>query len=486
MAPRINQPNWDNRTLFVGDNLRVMRNMESNSVPLIYLDPPYNSNRKYYTAMGGTQVEVAFVDAWTPQHLDQEAMGELAEINQGLADACNGAMAHSEQMRRFLIMMSLRLLELYRILWRHGSIWLHVDQTAGHYLKPIMDAIFGAHNFRSEIIWKSVASVKNNTKHKFGRAHDILFFYARRGAKVDIPHTPLDEEYVQKTYRNRDRRGRYMPGNLLAPGKSGGYEYNFLGTVRRWQMPPEKAQQLLVEDRIIHRTTVAGSMRNVAMKKVYLHESKGKPCSDVWTDVSPLHAHSKEYVEFDTQKPVALLKRIIETSSNEGDIVFDPFAGCATTCVTAELMGRQWVGIDIAENAVFKLQQRLNEAGDKRTLLYGGKLKEADPIIRYHDKGYCKPVRPLRLDTRRHRMSRSAKDVAKRVLYGREGGEVCNGCDEKFNIRNMTIDHINPDGGDHIDNFQLLCGWCNSTKGDRSMAYLHDKVNKMREDMNGK
>ena len=292
-------PNWPNKTVFVGDNLHVMRGMNSESVDLIYLDPPFNSNRNYAAPVGSKAAEAAFKDTWTLDDVDVIEHDVFRDRERGLYTVIATAReTHSKGMFSYLLMMAVRLLEMRRLLKPTGSIYLHCDPTASHYIKLVMDAVFGRKAFRNEIIWCyrkwSVGTLQ------FVRNHDVILFYA-----VGEPNT-FNVQTVP-----------------VGPG-----------TLKRWK---GKKQRAVFVDGVRQATAT--------------NEVATNPCPD-WWNISILNPNAKERVGYPTQKPLALLDRIIKASSNEGDVVFDPFCGCATTMVSADSMGRRWVGCDLSTKAV--------------------------------------------------------------------------------------------------------------------------------------
>ena len=445
-------PNWKNRTLWTGDNLDIMRGMNSESVDLIYLDPPFNSNKNYAAPIGSQAAGAAFKDTWTLDDVDEAWHGEIADNDPTLYAIIDAAgQAHGKSMKSYLIMMAVRLLEMKRILKETGSIYLHCDPVASHYLKMLMDAIFTVSGFRNEIVWRRYGS--HNDARRYGRVHDVLLFYVKAKGTWNGAWTELDPQYVEQSYRQTDERGRFTTGPLHTGGLSGGgYAYDFHGHVRTWKFPEKRMRELEEEGRIAW----ARGKASLPRRKIYLSESKGKPVSDVWDDIRALTGSHKERVEYPTQKPLALLERIIQASSAQEQIVLDPFCGCATACVAAEKHGRQWVGIDLSSKAADLVKLRLQK---DMGLFYD--VQHRTDIPKRTDQGTVPSYK-----THKH------------TLFGKQEG-VCNGCRQFFQFRNFTIDHVVPQakgGTDHVDNLQLLCGACNSMKGAGTQEALLAKL----------
>ncbi|MCY4465384.1 MAG: DNA methyltransferase [Chloroflexi bacterium] len=442
------KPNFASGTVWTGDNLPVMRGINSACIDLIYLDPPFNSNEDYAAPIGSQAAGAAFKDTWTLSDIDVYEHGELAERSPAAYAVIDAArQTHGKSMMSYLIMMAVRLIEMQRILKDTGSIYLHCDDTASHYLKLLMDAIFGVNNVRAQVIWKRYGS--HNDSKKFGRVYDVLLYFAKdgKGTWNDV-RTPLDPDYVRKTYRNEDKRGKYRTAPLHTGGLTGGgYTYEFRGFLRTWRYSEERMKELEEDNRIRQGRGGEG----IPERKVYLHESKGVPANNLWTDIKALAGRNRERTDYPTQKPLALLDRIIQASSNEGDLVFDPFCGCATTLVAADRLGRKWAGIDLSPLAVKLVDQRIR---DDRGALWGGAIVLDSPPLRT-DMGKLPNYR-----THRHR------------LYGEQEG-VCVGCETHFPFKVMEVDHILPrskGGSDHFENLQLLCTHCNKSKGSKTMA----------------
>ncbi len=356
---------WKNK-LYFGDNLDILReHVADESVDLIYLDPPFNSNATYNVlfkeASGeGSAAQIhAFDDTW---HWSMESEYAYRDVVTGgpkkLADLLQAMRSFLGQndMMAYLAMMAPRMVELHRVLKSTGSIYLHCDPTASHYLKLLMDAVFGADNFQNEIVWKRQSA--HSDARRYGAVHDTLLFYSKSDALVWNPSfQPYDPEYVEQYYRYVDDNGRrFMSGDLGAAGlQGGGYEYEWKGVVRVWRVPVKTMERLDSEGRIFY------TRNGIPRIKRYLDEAKGNPVQDVWPDIQSLRSWHVERLGYPTQKPAGLLERAIQASSNEGDVVLDPFCGCGTAVAVAERLGRRWIGIDVTHLAISLMKSRLHD-----------------------------------------------------------------------------------------------------------------------------
>ncbi len=354
--------------LYYGDNLEILRNREyfpDECVDLIYLDPPFNSNRNYnvlFKAESGADSEAqitAFEDTWHWGETAEETYRDLIvhapeKVSTAIEALLN--LIDRNQMMAYLVMMTARLVELRRVLKSTGSLYLHCDPTASHYLKIVLDAIFGPTSFRNEVVWKRTST--HSDAKRLGRVHDVVLYYAKsQSVTWNTVYRQLDESYVRAKYRYQDKDGRkWRADNLTATGLAGGgYTYEWNGVTRIWRCPIETMKRLESENRIYY------TRNGVASYKRYLDESKGQPLNDVWTDVFPINSQAKERLGYPTQKPEALLERIIMMSTNEGEVVLDPFCGCGTAIAAAHKLGRKWIGIDITHLSIALQKYRLQD-----------------------------------------------------------------------------------------------------------------------------
>ena len=355
--------NAASRTVWTGDNLDIMRGLNSASIDLIYLDPPFNSRRDYAAPSGSNAEGAGFKDTWTACDLSTDWVELIVDKHPKVFAACEAAIiTHGEGMRSYLVMMAVRLLEMRRLLKPTGSIYLHCDPTASHYLKVLMDTVFGAGNYRNEIVWKRIKGGKQFT-NQYGRSYDTLLFYSVSSRFAFNPqYLPLEASTL-KGYRHEDEIGCYILENVNSPTPKGYfYTLNMGEAIPQYgyRMPEATAREWLKDGTLVVRRGVAPK------RKKYLSDSKGAALQNLWTDIPP--ASGSESTGYPTQKPLALLERIISVSSNPGDVVLDPFCGCATAPVASEKLGRQWLGIDISPKAIQLVKERLNGLYDKPLL----------------------------------------------------------------------------------------------------------------------
>ena len=363
--------------LYYGDNLDILRHhIPDESIDLIYLDPPFNSQATYNVlfreesgAVSHAQIE-AFEDTWhwgeaTAQAYDEVIRGQHQQVARMLGFMVDG-LGHN-QVTAYLTMMAIRLIELHRVIKSTGSIYLHCDPSASHYLKTLLDSIFDPRNFLNEVIWKrsSAHSDRAQGAKHFGRVHDVLLVYAKSGRLEDRPwNQPYEkhgQEYIHSHYASiePDTGRRYQLDNITGPGGAakGNPSYEVMGVTRYWRYSRERMDKLIKAGRIVQPRSGA-----VPRYKRYLDEMEGTPLQDAWTDIPPINSQARERLGYPTQKPLPLLERIIGTSSNPGGIVLDPFCGCGTAVHAAHKLGRQWIGIDITHLAIGLVRRRMQDA----------------------------------------------------------------------------------------------------------------------------
>ena len=377
--------------LFYGDCLTIFQEMRKHSVDLIYLDPPFNSNREYnaiYKDETGRplpdQIE-AFCDLWTLDEERERAIRTMPVLMRdvGIEDEVaefwklwmNALRNTQPRLLAYLSYMVERLIQMKIILKPTGSIYLHCDPAASHYIKVMLDAIFGHGNFRNEVIWRRTGA--HGRSKRWGPIHDTILFYSNGDRytwnRVMESH---DADYMEKYYRSEDSSGLYQAISLTGPGsRSGSSGLPWRGIEpgnRHWELPPDRSlpdwfafpdgyPKMTCQERLDvldDQGLIYWPKRGrIPRFKRYASVVGGNPIQDIVYDIRPIGAHSKERLGYSTQKPVELIKRIIEASSNPGDVVMDPFCGCATTLEAAHMLGRRWVGIDIAIHAIKRVAQ---------------------------------------------------------------------------------------------------------------------------------
>lgn len=417
--------NVKNRTIFSEDNLKIMRGIETESIDLIYLDPPFNSKHDYSAPIGSKAAGAEFKDTWTFNDIDESWWAEIEEVNEGLYEILKSSgIVGGKSVKSYLIYMAIRIIEMHRILKKTGTLYLHCDQTMSHYLKLVLDSIFNRDNFKNNLVW--CYKTRHFSKKYWGKKHDDILVYTKSDKFTFNWNDPkIIQSYSESTiakYKLKDEKGVYR---LCGRGIKDSPIKSAKDVDPKW----EKTNPELV-------------VRN------YL--GNGYPPSDyLYIDI--INQVAKERVGYPTQKPLELLERIISAASNVEDIVLDPFCGCATACLAAEKLKRKWIGIDISPLAYKLVKVR---------------LKNESALDRFTDKEYDWNV-IQRTDIPK-RESVQSKDI-KYKLYGRQEGN-CNGCGQHFPFKIMEKDHIIPvskGGQNDDDNFQLLCGHCNKVKGNR-------------------
>ncbi len=358
-------------TLYYGDNLDILRRyIADGSIDLVYLDPPFKSMQDYnvlFAEQNGSRSKAqikAFEDTWRWDQGAAEAYQEIVEAGGKVSQVMQAfrTFLGDNDMMAYLAMMAPRLMELRRVLKSTGSIYLHCDPTASHYLKMLMDAASGTECFANEIVW--VRSLPHgNILRKFGGSHDIILFYRRSdGATWNGSFQPHRQEYLDQFYRFREADGRvYRLISCINPNPNRpNLTYDWKGVTKVWKYTRERMKRMHDAGLLVY------SKGGIPSYKGYLDSMKGNPTQDVWTDIPPLMGGAQERLGYPTQKPEALLERVIEASSNEGDTVLDPFCGCGTAIAVAQRLGRSWIGIDITHLAIGLIKHRLRDAfGDK-------------------------------------------------------------------------------------------------------------------------
>jgi site-specific DNA-methyltransferase (adenine-specific) len=372
---RVSMSHITRNTLFYGDNLPILHEfVDAETVDLIYLDPPFNSNRSYnvlFKDESGREADAqltAFEDTWHWSHTTEALYRELVTLSEARVSSLIGALRESigtNQMMAYLVMMAARLIELHRVLKPTGSLYLHCDPTASHYLKIVLDAVFGGVSFVNEIAWKRTSSKSDYTQGaaNWPRIHDVILFYkkdARQPSVFQQQFAPHNDAYVKSKYPYTDPDGRrYGLWDMTGPGGAakGNPLYEVMGVTKYWRYSKESMAQLIREGRVVQPSPGA-----VPRQKRYLDETPGVAIGDIWDDISPINSQAQERLGYPTQKPVALLERILQASSNPGDLVLDPFCGCGTTIAAAQALGRRWIGIDVTHLSIALMKYRLKDS----------------------------------------------------------------------------------------------------------------------------
>ena len=454
-------PNWENRTLYHGDNLSFMRAMNSETVDLIATDPPFNKGRDFHATPDSLAAGAKFQDRWSwEEDVHEEWVSQITDDYPHVMHVIQGSRSsYGDDMGAFLCFMAVRLIVMRRLLKPTGSIYLHCDPTASHYLKELMDAVFGRKMFRNEIVWDYTFRLMDLPRF-FNRKHDVILFYVKSPeAKFYMPKEPWIKEEIIKTRKQKvhmDEKGNeliWMPG-----GK--------------------------------------GNSKN-KLKKISDIIKEGKAVSDVWR-IPVVSSSAKERTGYPTQKPLELYERIIKASSKKGDIVLDPFAGCATTLVAAEKLCRKWVGIDLWEKSSEVVVNRLQHEGLLGSSLvgkgqgimplHGHLMFTSEPPDRTDDGEYAVPYLRVKEMVKEPEGPRWTRKQAYEYLLEQHGPR-CQGCDRVFDDpRYLELDHNTPraDGGiNHISNRILLCGPCNRLKSNTYTLSGLRRQNKKLGYMNG-
>ncbi|NJL89370.1 MAG: site-specific DNA-methyltransferase [Coleofasciculaceae cyanobacterium SM2_1_6] len=355
--------------LFYGDNLEILRRyIRDETIDLCYIDPPFNSKRNYnqiYLNQGKEdQAQAqAFIDTWTWDDLANQGLREIQENYQGRfttqsIDLISGLtkVLGKGSLLAYLISMTLRIAEIHRVLKPTGSFYLHCDPTGSHYLKIVLDAIFCSQggDYISEITWERTSA--HSDSKSLANTTDIIFLYSKNISVFNQQFNVYSNEYIAKYYKHQDEKGKFLDRDLTAGGLSGGgYDYEWKGIKRLWRCPIETMQKYEEENRLYY------TRNRTPRLKQYLHEMKGVPLTNLWNDIPPINSQARERLGYPTQKPEALLERIIRISSNEGDVVLDAYCGCGTTVAVAQRLNRQWIGIDITYQSISLILRRLEE-----------------------------------------------------------------------------------------------------------------------------
>ena len=527
-------PNWENRTLFHADNLKILRGMNSKSVHLIATDPPFKKGRDFHATPDSLASGASFQDRWSwDNDVHQEWIDQITDDFPKVFTVVQYSRhTYGDDMGAFLCFMAVRLIEMHRILRNDGSIYLHCDPTASHYLKGLMDSIFGHKNFKNEIIWRRTGS--HNSADRFGPIHDVILFYTKPEYRHTVLFVPYLRGHIDGYFTKSDKHGRYwsnsIHGSGLRHGDSGkpwrGFNPSEHG--RHWAIPSNLILAFGIDPKLKQHGKLdalyelglinlpSDSSKSLPTYRQYLHDSPGQPIQDIWSyqphtkgvlhesideidrDVRWIPKRDKnERVGFPTQKPIGLYSRIIKSSTKDNDIVLDPFAGCATTCVAAEILKRRWIGIDIWENAKDVVIDRLEQEGliapkhtrrtstARQTYMFSEDLHfQSDAPVRTDDREEAVPFLKTKLRVDEPKGEKRTRAEMLDYLLDQYGYK-CQGCDREFDDpRYLELDHNTPrsDGGlNHISNRILLCGPCNKLKSNNfTLSGLRNQNKKLR------
>lgn len=457
-----------NRTLYHGDNLKFLRGINTGTMNLIYADPPFNKNKDFHATPDSIAAGAKFTDRWrwdTDVHPDW--IDTIKDDWPGVWQVIEAArVASGDDMGAFLCWLGVRLMAMHRVLRDDGSLYLHIDNTADSYVRMLMDAIFGKDNFRNAIRW--CRNAENLSRKKWRRGHETILFYSKSKRWVFNRLPTNNNAKLERDYRYEDNKGRYTTTSCQNNADRPNMVYEFNGHIRQWRYSRETLERLATAGELVYND------EGIPRRKRYLHEVGGTILSDAWGDINNLQSMSKERTGYPTQKPLALLERIIMASSNEGDIVLDPFAGCATTPIAAERLGRQWIGMDIWKGAHEIVLQRLQSEGlatpdgdGGQLLTFGDVHYSTAPPVRSDDKEVASKALKLKTQIPEPPGKKMSRAEMMEVLI-RNNGLVCKGCNRWFDDQlYLELDHNTPrsDGGlNHISNRVLLCGPCNRIK----------------------
>ena len=477
--------------------------MNSETVDLIATDPPFNKGKDFHATPDSLAAGASFQDRWSwDEDLEPDWIDQIKDDWPNVAEAVNSARnSYGDDMGAYLCFMGVRLIAMHRLLKPTGSIYLHCDPTASHYLKMLMDAIFGRENFRSEITWRRINPTGRGSK-RFANNADNILYYAKSDEFVwNQQYLPHDPEYVARTYRYFDENGRrYRLGDLKGAGTTKGSSgkpwrgVDPSDTGSHWAVPnrvlPDYAKGLSSQKKLDILDEMGRiywpPKGRVPSYKRYLDEMPGTPIDTLWNDIGSLQSQSKERTGYPTQKPLALYERIIKASSDKGDMVLDPFAGCATTCIAAENLDRQWVGIDIWKEAQDVIAERMETEGlkapkytrrNKKTLeqfLFTEEFTFTDELPERTDDeevsvAYLEPKMEFeKLPWEKLSRQDMVLHLAEAQTYG--DWVICAGCGRELEVEFMELDHIDPragGGSNDISNRILLCAPCNKRKRHR-------------------
>ena len=457
------EQNFKDATLWNADNLDVMRGMNSETVDLVYLDPPFNSNRMYQGKPGTKAAGQSFTDTWSWNSAKEEWLDTIQDDYPKVFEAIEAARdCHSGSMGGYIAFMSVRLIEIHRLLKSTGSMYLHCDSSADSYLRVVCDAIFGYQNQRNDITWQRYKA-KNGANKKYSQDTDTILFYAKSSDAPFYPQYKPNRPEYEKAFNkdDGDGRGPYQAISTSAPQNNPSSKFEWKGysiPAKGWRYSRETMEQLDAEGRLWYPDDKKKRIR----KKWYLSESKGRIIPNIWTDIDAVAAHATDDTGWATQKPVPLVERIVLGSSAPGDLILDPFCGCATALVASQNLGRRWIGIDKEDYAIDQVRQRLGLWCNFETTPPIRTDGDTETDIR------AVPVRLQRDPYGWEKFTNNQKRDLLAEIQGKDNGVQCPGCGIVLPVRYFQLDHDTPKSDvrsvNTIDNRILLCVPCNGYK----------------------
>lgn len=456
--------NIQNRTIYCSDNIHVLRGINSETVDMIYLDPPFNKKKSFTAPIGSAAEGASFKDVFTVNDIDSAWTNEIGEDYPELLDYIGSLEKFADVSdMAYITYMGIRLIHCKRILKETGSIFYHCDDTMQHYIKIMMDIIFGRSNFQNELNWRRATN--HSDGKRFGRITDaILWFTKSDKYKFNNVYIPRDDVAGYFPYTEPGTNRRYRRNVITGPGKQNSLIINgqkMMSHPGRMYWSQSKFDEAMANGRIDITD------KNTPYHKMYMDEDKGIQAQDLWIDIPTKAMKKAEKKGYPTQKPLELLRRLIKATTDEGDIILDPFCGCATAPVAAEELNRGWIGVDVSPKAYELIRDRLKED-------VSGMIEGQTDLFKNETHVFLKMEAPERTDidvieaeNEPRKKSRYVPNVVKEFVYNRDGG-ACVSCGSSENI---AYDHIIPfskGGSNTIENLQILCQSCNSQKGNRS------------------
>lgn len=483
--------------IYLGDNLDHLRSLPTESVDFSYNDPPWNTKKEFNAPVGTEAEETQFIDNWFWDDVKSDQFWELTSTYPQLAQIIGliNDTKKKKSLKAYLVMIAMRLIEIHRVLKKTGTVYIHCDPNISSYLKLILDAIFGKSNFRNEIIWRRFSGLKPVTKNLPKNA-DIILRYTKSDLftwnqeAMYLPHDEISSKRYNKD--DYDGRGRYALDHLDVPAFDRP-KYELLGITAKYSWTKEKALQGVKDGIVVRRG-------NRVYYKNYLNTSRGKQLDTIWLDIPCIGPRHVEATGYPTQKPLKLLTRLIEASSNPGDVVLDAFCGSGTTCIAAEILHRRWIGIDVGTETIKFIKKRFESIEDQSKFWNANITNLVDYIDYIEEPGppfesQLPVLNPENIPKFREQILVNNKKEREdnpiiykfytKEIYKEQAGLCnCEPCSVPLRPQDITIDHIDPNGPDEKVNLQILCWRCNMLKGTRSMSWLTKAIKKKQQDPN--